>query len=257
MAIESDGGEWEYLASEVGGRRCLTIVTALTAEAARAVTNAIDLNYGITGRDIIGCFIPRGHSPRMARTDPAEAHRKLPDGSATHTVINSMVDTWRREDGYTKAVWGLKYGYTDFDFINAGETPAGGDKYSKKHPPLHVATILEKLSWHALGRVWATGTRAEGEIGSEETIWWRLGHLRGDGPAVLLAGLDLILTGSPAVAEWYLSSPCLNWCRIHHHGLGDPLDTNPQPLPLDWPGMPRLAYLSATPRHQQQEKARR
>jgi hypothetical protein len=26
MAIESDGGEWEYLASEVGGRRCLTIV---------------------------------------------------------------------------------------------------------------------------------------------------------------------------------------------------------------------------------------
>ena len=80
MASESDSGEWEYLASEVGGRRCLTIMDKMPGWASPELHAAWALRReaNLTGRCRCGAEFETvaPHQNRHARRAQAAQTRK-------------------------------------------------------------------------------------------------------------------------------------------------------------------------------------
>lgn len=140
-----------------------------------------------------------------------EQQRVLADGRATHSVLATMINEWRSILGGNAY---LRFSGRWTFYSDDSMTPWG------KRGPAQSA-ILCAISDHASARALVSGHK-DGIVGNHGRMsYYSATAMRTDGVALALAVLDLELTGSTSLADWYLSSWCpgLGWHR--HHGNAD------------------------------------
>jgi hypothetical protein len=150
---------------------------------------------------------PMRPSPHELQPRIPEDQRILADGRATHSVLAAMINEWR-------------------DILGGNATLRGGPRWTYYSDDSLTmwgkrgtaqSAVLCALSDHASARALVSGYSG-GILGNFGRLsYFCATALRRDGIAVALAALDLELTGSTALADWYLSTwcPSLGWHRHH------------------------------------------
>lgn len=130
--------------------------------------------------------------------------RTLADGRPTHTTLGGMIDEWRQILGGSATLQGGPRWtfYSDDSWTVWGRRGAA------------QSAVLCAISDHSAARALVSGYKGGicGNFG--QVSYYSARTLHADGPAVALAVLDLELTGSTELADWYLGT----WCpSLHFH----------------------------------------
>ncbi|SDN05112.1 GNAT family N-acetyltransferase [Allokutzneria albata] len=181
----------------------------------------------------------------LKRIVPPE-QQALPSGHSTIETILEMTSSRRtaRQGTTSLVLLGRKCAQLEDD-------PWPSDPMQSGRTPENCRW-LSALAWHGLARTVRAGNRTAstfGTLGESQTTleYWSTPVWRPDTAAVTLAVLDLLTTGNPAVARWYLETTSCGAVCQHHHPDGQATAEGTLQAP-EWASMPELVHdLGAAP----------
>lgn len=137
--------------------------------------------------------------------------RRFADGRATHTTLAGMIDEWRRIQGGSATLRGGKR----WTFYSDDSWTAWGRRGAAQ------SAVLCAISDHASARALVSGYSGGIPGNAGRMSYFSATAIKHDGVPLALAALDLELTGSTSVSDWYLATwcPSLGWHQ--HHGNDD------------------------------------